>query len=277
MVENQRVKPDLTWTLSPGVLIGVALPCALYLRRWRTVRASNPARREADAPIWRLCCFLASAAIVLIALISPIDALADQLFFAHMIQHTLLLDLAPVLGILGLTKVILRPVTRAVSDLERRAGALAHPAFAVILYVAAIWAWHIPAAYDYAVRHPLVHVLEHFSFLLVGSLYWWHLLSPIRARLRLDGMGPVVYMLSTKLFVGALGMGLAFAPSALYPYYVHHARVWSLSAHTDQSIAGLIMAVEQSLVMGVALVWLFMRALSESERAQQRRERYEAA
>jgi len=72
-------------------------------------------------------------------------------------------------------------------------------------------------------------------------------------------------------------MGLAFAPAALYPYYVHHARVWGISAVDDQSIAGLIMAVEQSLVMGVALVVVFIGALSESERAQQRRERYEIA
>ena len=121
---------------------------------------------------------------------------------------------------------MLRPVTRAVHELERRAGPLAHPAFAVLLYVAVIWAWHVPAAYDLAVSHPPVHILEHLSFVLAGSLYWWHLLSPIRARLRLDGMGPIAYMATTKLFVGALGMGLAFAPSALYPYYVHHARVW---------------------------------------------------
>ncbi|MBA3807127.1 MAG: cytochrome c oxidase assembly protein [Solirubrobacterales bacterium] len=270
------MKADLSWTFSPGVLIGVAIVSGAYVRRWRAVRSGDSPRRESEAPVWRLCCFMASVAVVLVALVSPIDALADQLFFAHMIQHTLLLDLAPVLAILGLTKVILRPLTRAVSDLERRAGALAHPAFAVLLYVAVIWAWHVPAAYDFAVRHPLVHVLEHLSFVLVGSLYWWHLLSPIRARLRLDGMGPVIYMLSTKLFVGALGMGLAFAPSALYPYYEHHARVWGLSAHSDQSIAGLVMAVEQSLVMGVALAVLFMRALNESEQAQKRRERFEA-
>jgi cytochrome c oxidase assembly factor CtaG len=195
----------------------------------------------------------------------------------HMVQHMLLLDVVPILAILGFTKVILRPVTRSVRDLERRAGPFAHPAFAVVLYVSVIWLWHIPAAYDYAVRHPVVHVCEHASFLIVGSLYWWHLLSPIRARMRLPGMGPVIYMASTKLFVGALGMGLAFAPTALYSYYVHQARVWGISAIDDQSIAGLIMAVEQSVVMGVALVVLFMRALAESEREQQRRERYEPA
>jgi putative membrane protein len=140
-----------------------------------------------------------------------------------------------------------------------------------------VWSWHVPALYDAALRHQGVHLLEHSSFLLAGSLYWWHLLSPIRARMRLAGMAPVVYMSATKLFVGALGMGLAFAPSALYPYYTHHARVWGLSAGADQSVAGLVMAVEQSLVMGIALVVLFIAALSESEREQQRRERYETA
>jgi putative membrane protein len=266
---------NLSWTFSPGVLLGAAVVAGAYLRRWRAVRMSPSPRRATDAPVWRLCCFLASVVIALIALISPLDALADQLFFMHMVQHMLLLDLVPILAIVGLTKVMLRPLTRAVADLERRAGPFAHPAFAVVLYVSLIWAWHIPAAYDLAVRHSAVHVLEHLSFVLAGSLYWWHLLSPIRARLRLDGMGPVAYMASTKLFVGALGMGLAFAPSALYPYYVHHARVWGISADSDQSIAGLIMTVEQSLVMGIALAVLFMRMLSESEREQQRRERYE--
>ena len=269
------MSPNLSWPLSPGALIGAALVLAVYVRRWRAVRGSGSPRAHVEAPVWRLCCFVGSVVAALAALASPIDTLADQLFFAHMVQHMLLLDVSPVLGILGFTKVILRPVTRAVHDLERKAGALAHPAFAVALYVGVIWAWHVPAAYDDAARHPLVHVCEHMSFFLAGSLYWWHLLSPIRARLRLDGLGPVVYMATTKLFVGALGMGLAFAPSALYPFYEHHARIWGLSARDDQGIAGLIMAVEQSVVMGVAIAWLFMRALAESEREQQRRERYE--
>jgi putative membrane protein len=270
-----RMTPRLSWTLDPGVLIGVAMVAGVYLTRWRHVRRGPVQRPTSEAPLWRLWCLLASLLVAIVALVSPVDALADQLFFMHMVQHVLLLDLVPILAILGLTKVILRPITRAVRDLEGRVGVLAHPAFAVVLYVAAIWGWHVPAAYDLALRHPVVHVLEHVSFLAAGSLYWWHLLSPIRARMRLDGMGPVLYMTSTKLFVGALGMGLAFAPSTLYPYYLHHARVWGISAHSDQSIAGLIMAVEQSLVMGIALVVLFVRALSESEREQLRQERYQ--
>jgi cytochrome c oxidase assembly factor CtaG len=271
------MSPDLSWSFSPGVLIGAAIATAAYVRRWRSVRRAHPEKAARDAPVWRLCCFLGAIFATLAALISPLDALADQLFFVHMGQHILLLDVAPILGILSLTKVILRPLTRSVTDLERRAGVLAHPAFAVFAYVGVIWVWHIPAAYDAAVQHSLVHVLEHLSFFLAGSLYWWHLLSPIRARMRLGGLGPVVYMATTKVLVGALGMGLAFAPSALYPYYEDQARVWGISALEDQSLAGIIMAVEQSLIMGTALVVLFVRALVESERKAQREERFEVA
>jgi len=268
------MSPDLSWAFSPVVLLGAALVAGAYVRRWRRVRSGSPSRAAAEAPAWRLACFLAAVALALVALISPVDSLAGQLFFMHMVQHMLLLDVVPILAIVGFTKVILRPFTRTISELERRAGALAHPAFAVFLYGRRDLGLAHPAAYDLAVRHSGVHALEHLSFVLAGSLYWWHLLSPIRARRRLSGMGPVVYMASTKLLVGVLGMGLAFAPSALYPYYVHLARVWGISAGDDQSIAGLVMAVEQSIVMGIALVVLFVRALAESEREQQRRERF---
>ena len=263
----------LSWALDPVPIIAATAFGGAYLARWRTVRAAP--RRERDAPVWRLCCFAGSLVLLLAALISPLDSLADQLFFMHMGQHVLLLDVVPILAILGLTRVLLRPLTRSVGELERRARLLAHPVFAVVLYVAVIWVWHIPAAYDAALRHGAVHLLEHTTFLLAGSLYWWHLLSPIRARMRLSGMGPVVYMASTKVLVGALGMGLAFAPSALYAYYAHQPRVWGFSALSDQSLAGILMALEQSIVMGIALVVLFVRALAESEREQQRRERYE--
>lgn len=264
---------DLSWSLQPLPILGAAAAGGAYVSRWRRARRSRGGHGRASA--WRLCCFLGALLLLLGALVSPLDALGDQLFLMHMLQHVLLLDLVPILAIVGLTKAIMRPATRWLQALEMRLGALAHPAFAVAAYVGVIWAWHVPALYDLALRHAGVHVLEHLSFMAVGSLYWWHLLSPIRARVGLRGMAPVAYMASTKLLVGALGMGLAFAPSALYAFYVHRTRVWGISAVTDQALAGLIMAVEQSIVMGVALAALFIRALGESEREQQRRERYE--
>ncbi|MEA2148334.1 MAG: putative rane protein [Solirubrobacteraceae bacterium] len=213
-------------------------------------------------------------ALVLVALCSPVDNLADQLFFMHMVQHLLLLDLAPILVMLSLTRVILRPLTRRLVRVERAVGPLAHPVFAIVLYVAVMALWHVPAAYDAALEHPVLHVLEHVTFGLAGGLYWWHLLSPIRARQRLGGMGPVVYMLATKVLVGLLGILLAFAPNAIYDFYERQPGYWGLSPATDQAVGGLVMALEQSIVMGVALVFLFVHALGESEREEQRAERY---
>ena len=92
------MSPDLSWTFSPGVLIGAAIVLAVYVRRWRAVRYSSSPRAAAEAPVWRLCCFAGSVLVAVAALVSPLDALADQLFFAHMVQHMLLLDLAPILG-----------------------------------------------------------------------------------------------------------------------------------------------------------------------------------
>jgi putative membrane protein len=265
------MSPDASWNLDPGPIVAVAVVGGVYAHRWRAVHAQDGPRA---APGWRAACFAAGLVLVLAALVSPIDRLAEQLFVVHMLQHVLLLDVATILVILGLTKVILRPATRRLQGVERAAGSLGHPAFAVAFYVVVMWGWHVPALYDAALRHPLVHVLEHICFASAGLLYWWHLLSPVRSRLRLGGMAPVVYMLATKLFVGLLGIGLAFAPDSLYAFYAHQPRYWGLSSGDDQAVAGLLMALEQSLVMGVALAWLFARMLGESEREEQRAERF---
>ena len=113
-------------------------------------------------------------------------------------------------------------------------------------------------------------MLEHACFFAVGTLYWWHVLSPIRSRKRLTGLGSVAYMTGGKLLVGLLGIVLAFAPDVIYPFYAHKPHYWGLTPLEDQSLAGLVMALEQSIVMGIALVWLFVRMLNESEREQQR-------
>ncbi|HVE69489.1 MAG TPA: cytochrome c oxidase assembly protein [Solirubrobacteraceae bacterium] len=262
---------DAGWTFSPGVIAAVAVVGVVYVRRWIA------SRREAGAlaaPGWRLAAFLGGLALILVALVSPVDRLGEQLFVMHMVQHLLVLDLASILLILGLTRVILRPVTRRVQALERAAGPLATPAFALVAYVGGMAFWHIPAIYDAALEHPVVHALEHVSFGVVGGLYWWHLLSPIRSRHRLGGLGPVAYMFAGKVLVGLLGIVLTFSPDALYDFYEQRPRYWGMSAVTDQNVGGAVMALQQSLVMGVALVVLLWRQLNESERETRRAETY---
>jgi putative membrane protein len=265
------VTPQSSWSLDPTVLVAVLVLAVLYGVAWRRARMAGFHRPR----LARLTLFAGGLIAILVALVSPLDSLGDQLMVMHMIQHILLLDIAPILLILGLTKVLLRPVTRRVQAIERRAGFLAHPAFAVIAYAGVLWLWHIPAMYDRAQGNGLIHVLEHTCFFAAGALYWWHVLSPIRSRQRLSGLGTVAYMTGGKLLVGLLGIALAFAPDVIYPFYAHKPDYWGLTPLEDQSLAGLVMALEQSIVMGIALVVLFVRMLVESEREAQRAERLE--
>jgi putative membrane protein len=261
------------WTFAPIVLLALVSYVAIYVWRWRISRAEGGARA---APGWRLAMWCLGVFCLFLALVSPIDNLGEQLASIHMVQHLLIADLAPIFLTLGLTKWILRPATRRITRIERAAGPFGHPVFAIVAYVGAMWFWHIPALYDAALRQPMVHTLEHLSFGAAGLLYWWHLLSPIRSRSRLTGLGPVLYMFSTKLLVGFLGILLAFSPTLLFKFYETGGTRWGLSALDDQHVAGLIMALEQSIVMGTALAYLFIRMLSESEEEDRRAERYGA-
>jgi putative membrane protein len=267
------VSPSIQWSADPQVIAGVTVLSGLYVWAWRRARRSGMPHPPGYG---RLAVFACAMLVVLGALISPIDSMSDDLMVIHMVQHMLLLDVMPILLILSLTKGILRPVTRRLTRLERRAGFFGHPAFAVVFYVGIIWLWHIPFMYDLALRHQNTwHVLEHICFAAAGTLYWWHLLSPIRSRLRLGGMGPVMYMVTTKFGVGVLGIILAFSPTAIYGFYTHQPDFLGLTHGQDQNMAGLVMALEQSIVMGIALTWLFVKMLTESEREAQRAERYE--
>jgi putative membrane protein len=269
--QSRAVPADASWTFEPGAILMIAVLGGLYVRRFRSVRARHGTIVVSGV---RLASFLAGLLALFVALISPVDRLAEQAFTMHMAQHVLLLDIAPIALILGLTKVLLRPVTRRLQVVERRAGFLAHPIFAVVAYITLMWVWHVPALYDAALRHSLVHVFEHVCFFSVGLLYWWHLLSPIRSRHRLTAMGAVVYMVTTKLFVGLLGIALTFAPDALYAFYREQPPIWGLTPLEDQSLAGGLMALEQSIVMGIVLAWLFVAALGESDARDYRMERY---
>jgi putative membrane protein len=274
LVQPPDVTPDLSWSFEPGVLLAVFALGLVYARAWRRARATG----EPHAPGYgRATLFSLGLLTILAALVSPVDSAGDQLMVMHMLQHILLLDIAPILLILGLNKVLLRPVTRRLHAIERKAGPIAHPAFAVVAYAGLMWLWHVPALYDVALRNSGIHALEHICFGLAGGLYWWHLISPIRGRMRLGGMGPVLYMVSTKLLVGILGIVLAFDPTALYAFYEHRPHYWGLTAGEDMNMAGLLMALEQSIVMGIALVYLFVQMLGESDREADRLERYELA
>ena len=137
-----------------------------------------------------------------------------------------------------------------------------------------MWGWHVPALYDAALRHPFVHALEHTFFMTAGVLYWWHLLSPIRSRARLSGMGPWSTCSRPRCSSASWASPSPSRPTRSTRSTRTRPPIWGLSAGDDQALAGAVMALEQSIVMGIALAWLFVRALAESESDEQRAERY---
>src|SRR4051794_28678763 len=267
----------------------------LYVWRFRAARreaARTGGRRSTAAERWRgapelagrgagalqALAFAGALVALLAALASPIDGLGeDYLFSAHMLQHVLLGDIAPLLLLLSLSRLILRPATRRLHAVERALGPFAHPLTGLGAWLVVMYTWHLPALYDAALRHPAVHLLEHALFFAAGVAVWWPLIQPIPMRRQLSGMWPLAYIGAAKFGLAALGLYLTWSSTAIYSYYEHVPRIWGLSPVTDQNVGGAIMMVEQSLTFVLVLVATFVRMLARSEADELRRERLEEA
>ena len=267
--------PQLHWFSDPAVLAPLALLAGIYVWRFREARREAGGRGSGFV---QAAAFAGAMVALLIALVSPLDGLGeDYLFSAHMVQHVLLGDIAPLLLLLALSRVIMRPATRRLMRVERALGPLATPVTGILVWLVLMYLWHVPALYDAAAENAPLHVLEHACFFAAGIALWWSLIQPVPMRRRLTGMQPLAYIAAAKGGLAALGLYLAWASSALYPYYETTPRIWGLSPVEDQNIGGVIMMVEQSLTLVLVLVVLFVRMLAQSEEEERRRERLEAA
>jgi putative membrane protein len=263
-----------SWSLEPQILVAAALAGTAYGVRLRDLWAHGGATRHAGDYL-RAASFGAGLVVLVIALTSPIDRLGEErLFCVHMVQHLLLTDIAPILLLLGLSRAIMRPLVRRGQPIERALGVLAHPLAALIALVVVIWGWHVAAMYELALNHPWAHELEHLTFFTAGIAFWWYVIEPVPPRHRLQGMWMPAYVFAAKLTLGALGVALAFSPNAIYDFYVEAPRTWGLTAVEDLNIGGLVMMVEQSVVLVIFFSIMLARMLDRSEEMQRRRERF---
>jgi cytochrome c oxidase assembly factor CtaG len=263
--------PDIRWLEDPAVLAPIALLVYLYARRFRTARAEAGGR---GAGAVQAAAFAAGVLALLAALASPLDGLgAEYLFSAHMLQHVLLGDIAPLLLLLSLSRVIMRPATRRLQRIERALGPFAHPLTGLLVWLALMYLWHVPALYEAALESPVVHLLEHASFFAAGVAVWWPLIQPVPMRRRMTGLWPVAYIGGAKFGLALLGLYLTWSSTVLYDFYEGVPRIWDLSPQEDQNIGGALMMVEQSLTFVIVLVAVFIRALGQSEADELRRER----
>ncbi|MGI8804867.1 MAG: cytochrome c oxidase assembly protein [Thermoleophilaceae bacterium] len=280
--------PDLHWNLSPVLLLAIATYAGIYAWRFRAARREQRDRlpsggrsirgRVRGAGWPQAVAFAGGIAALLVAVASPLDGLGEEyLFSAHMVQHILLSDIAPLLLLLGLSRVIMRPATRRLQSVERALGPLAHPGTGLVLWLGLVYLWHVPALYDGALRSPALHGLEHLCFTAAGVAVWWPLIQPVPMRRRLTGLWTFAYIASAKAGLAALGLYLVWSTTVAYPYYEAVPRIWGLSAIEDQNAGGAIMMVEQSIVLVLVFFALFGRMLRQSEEDELRRERLEDA
>ena len=263
------------WSLDPLVLVAATLAVGFFAQGWRRLRA----RRPELAPWSRWPLFLSGVAIVLLGIVSPLDAVAEEyLQSAHMLQHVLIADLGVALALVAvrgplsmffLPRDLLAPLAR-VQPLRRSLAFLLRPRVAVLSWLVVLVAWHVPALYDAALHHPLVHRLEHLSFVVVGALVWTLLVDPARhGRLTVNGrIGLAVLM----FWMGQLlAYALVFSFAPYYDVYTEQPqRLLGLSPLGDQKLAGIVMMAEQALTLGVALV-LLLRLARRTARARRPR------
>jgi cytochrome c oxidase assembly factor CtaG len=250
------VDPLDTLVLAPTTLVG-----AVYARRVATLsRTGHP------VPGWRRACFYGGLATIVLALLG-LGRASDELLYAHMVEHLLLGDLAALLLVLGLTGPLIAPVLKV--GLFDRLRALAHPAVAFPLWAIDLYVWHLPALYQAALRHPLIHVLEHLMFLAFGANMWMCLFGPLPMPQWFGNLGRLVYIIAVRLTGTVLGNVFLWGGTVFYSYYLTGDAAHHISPLTDENLAGAIMMVEESILTLCLFCWLFLRAAREGEERQE--------
>jgi putative membrane protein len=250
------------WTLEPRQLVPIAVVALLYARRAARLR-----RRGQGVPAAYQASFYTGLALVVVALVSPIDWIGEERLFAvHMTQHLLLGDLAPLLVVIGLTGPVLRPVLAL--PLLGRLRLLAHPLVALPLWAANLYLWHLPSLYQEALANDWVHALQHACFFAFGALMWAALIEPLPGPRWFGNGWKALYVLAVRLLGTLLANVLMWSGSVFYPRYAEEPRLWGISPLEDQSLGGVVMMVEGSVVTILVFAWLFFRWASDSEERQ---------
>lgn len=245
-----------------------------YLRGLHRVRGHPQGRRSQRWRPW----LLGAALLVTVAVTAPpLGEVLEERLSTHMTQHMVLIMVAaPLLALAAPGRPVLAGMPRALrSRLVRLGhrlplGGLLTPHFAWAAHIGLLWAWHMPAAYDAALHDDLLHYLEHACFLGTAWLFWWHLATVTRHRLR----GPValLYVVAAIPPGAALGALLTFPDHALYPAQAAKALASGINPLADQRIGGLVMWVPLDLAYMALAVWLFLRWFRRLEREQGGRE-----
>src|ERR1700678_2614227 len=262
-----------SWSNPVGLDLALCLTALVYARGWFRLRATFPNLIS----LWRLAAFFCGIIFVWIAIGSPLNAFDDALLTVHMLQHLLLISIAPPLILLGAPQLpllhglpqffarkIVGPVLRCslVRRLERIAG---NPAFCWFAAAIALIGWHIPAIFELALRWPRLHQLEHACFLGAGLLFWWPVVQPWPSAPRWPAWSIPLYLFCATLPCDALSAFLAFCDRVVYPSYLSAPRIFAWSPLADQQFAAALMWVAVTIILVVAAVIVTTHILAHRE------------
>ncbi|HET7563698.1 MAG TPA: cytochrome c oxidase assembly protein [Gemmatimonadaceae bacterium] len=239
-----------TFSVHPSTVIGILALGALYW--WRT-------RAEDRVPTrGQIVSFIAGLVVLFFTLNGPLHDLSDDyLFSAHMVQHLVLTMAVPPLLIAGIPGWMIRPALRipGVFPVARRIGS---GLGAFLVFSVAMMGWHVPQAYNLAMTHHPIHIVEHLCFLVAATIMWWPLMSSLPEVPRLPYPGQLLYTFLLMIPMMIISIFITYSDTVLYPFYAHAPRIWEITALQDQRIGGLIMWIPGGFVfIGILSVIFF--------------------
>jgi putative membrane protein len=253
------------WEWEPSIVIGCLVLLAAYFAATRF------------KPVKQAALFVLGVLVMLLTLVGPLDVLGDDyMFSAHMAEHLLLMLVVPPLLLLGMPRpVIERALTAApVAEMER---VLRQPLVAWIIGVGTLWVWHLPVLYNAALSSENIHIIEHLTMMIAGTVLFWPVLSPLPDS-RIDVGYDLAYLFTAAAANMLLGVFLSFVAVGAYPLYLRESdgsgifrlirNGWGVSPAQDLHLGGLIMWVLGGLVFLITLVGVFARWYRDDTRAE---------
>lgn len=268
------------WSFDPIPVIGLLLAAFLY---GLALQHAEQAGRRLP-PTWQIACYYLGLVSVAIALVGPLDVFNDELFFLHMSQHLMLMQVSAPLILLGRpVQVFLRglppsrsgPVLKAVlrpSGVRWFLNGITNPLVAFFLFNGVMIFWHLPKFYDAALEDGPLHDFEHLCFFVTALIYWWALIDPVPRHHKLPTLWALASLFFTMIVGSALGAILTLSKTVIYPFYLNVYHPWGLSALVDQQIGGLIMWVGGGLLYTLILLVILAKALNLDEEETERAE-----
>jgi putative membrane protein len=259
-----------SWVLPVPVTLFLAATALVYLRGWYRLHGLLPN----VISVWQLTAFMSGLFALWIAVGSPLAAFDDELLSIHMIQHILLMAVAPPLILLGapalpllhgLPQKFVRSglgVILRLLPVQRMGHVLTHPVFCWLAGTVTLIGWHSPTAFEFALRSNFWHEIEHACFFATSILFWWPVIQPWPSVAKWPRWSIPLYLFIGMMANDALSAFLAFCDRVLYPSYASASPLFAISPLDDQALAGALMWVFGSFVYLIPAVAITLQMLS---------------